>query len=86
MMKNFSGNQGTSLKDWLQLQKTYFGRIAEIIHWTQRNHPCWIFHTAPCWILELHYNFLDIFGDVNNFEELKMDTDSVYLGFTEEYL
>ena len=45
-----------------------------------------ILQYAKLRILELHYNFLDIFGDVNNFEELKMDTDLIYLGFLEEYL
>ena len=37
-------------------------------------------------MLELYYNFFDKFCDVNKFEGLKMDTDSVYLVLAEEDL
>ena len=35
---------------------------------------------------ELYYNFFDKFCDVNKFEELEMDTDSLYLALAEENL
>ena len=35
-------------------------------------------------MLELYYNFFDEFCDVNKFEELELDTDSLYLALTEE--
>ena len=35
-------------------------------------------------MLELYYNFFDKFCDVNKFEELEMDTDSLYLPLREE--
>ena len=37
-------------------------------------------------MLELYYNFFDKFCDVNKFEELEMDTDSLYLALAEEIL
>ena len=37
-------------------------------------------------MLELYYNFLTRFCDVNKFEELKMDTDSLYLALAEKEL
>ena len=37
-------------------------------------------------ILELYYNFFERFCDVNNFEELEMDTDSLYLAPSEKEL
>ena len=37
-------------------------------------------------MLELYYNFFDKFCDVNKFEELEMDTDSLYLALAEENL
>ena len=36
--------------------------------------------------LELYYNFFTKFRDVNKFEELEMDTDSLYLALTEKEL
>ena len=36
--------------------------------------------------LELYYIFLTKFYDVNNFKELEMDTDSLYLALTEKEL
>ena len=36
--------------------------------------------------LELYYNFFNRFCDVNTFEELEMDTDSLYLAFAEKEL
>ena len=35
---------------------------------------------------ELYYNFFDRFCDVNKFEELEMDTDSLYLALSEKEL
>ena len=37
-------------------------------------------------MLELYYNFFDRFCDVNKFEELEMDTDSLYLALSENEL
>ena len=37
-------------------------------------------------MLELYYKFFTRFCDVNNFEELEMDTDSLYLGLAENEL
>ena len=37
-------------------------------------------------MLELYYNFFDNFCDVNKFEELEMDTDSLYLALAAEDL
>ena len=35
---------------------------------------------------ELYYNLINIFFDVNNFEELEMDTDLLYLAVVEKEL
>ena len=45
-----------------------------------------ILQYAKLRMLELHYNFFTIFCDVNKFEELKMDTDSLYLALAEKEL
>ena len=37
-------------------------------------------------MLELYYNFFERFRDVNKFEELEMDTDSLYLALSEKEL
>ena len=37
-------------------------------------------------MLELYYNFFDKYGDVTKFEELEMDTDSLYLALSEQDL
>ena len=37
-------------------------------------------------MLELYYSFFERFCDVNKFEELKMDTDSLYLALSEKEL
>ena len=37
-------------------------------------------------MLELYYNFLTRFCDVNKFEELAMETDSLYLALAEREL
>ena len=37
-------------------------------------------------MLELYYNFLDRFCDVNKFEELEMDTNSLFLALSEKEL
>ena len=45
-----------------------------------------ILQYAKLRMLELDYNFFDKFCDVNKFEELEMDTDSLYLALAEENL
>ena len=45
-----------------------------------------ILQYATLRMLELYYNFFDKFCDVNKFEELKMDTDSLKLALAEEDL
>ena len=45
-----------------------------------------ILQYAKLRMLELYYNFFDKLGDVNKFEELEMDTDSLYLALAEENL
>ena len=37
-------------------------------------------------MLELYYNFFDRFCDVDKFEELEMDTNSLYLALAQENL
>mgnify|MGYP005677424497 FL=1 len=43
-----------------------------------------ILQYAKLRMLELYYNFFAKFCDVNKFEELEMDTDSLYLALAEE--
>ena len=43
-----------------------------------------ILQYAELSILELYYNFFERFCDVNKFEEIEMDTDSLYLALTEK--
>ena len=38
-----------------------------------------IFLYTKLWLLELYYNFFTKLSDVNNFEELELETDSLYL-------
>ena len=45
-----------------------------------------ILQYAKLRMLELYYNFFDKFCDVNKFEELEMDTESLYLALAEEHL
>ena len=45
-----------------------------------------ILQYAKLRMLELYYNFFNEFCDVNKFEELEMDTDSLYLALAEENL
>ena len=45
-----------------------------------------ILQYAKLRMLELYYNFFDEFCDLNKFEELEMDTDSLYLALAEENL
>ena len=45
-----------------------------------------ILQYAKLRMLELHYNFLERFCDVSKFEELEMDTDSLYLALSEKEL
>ena len=45
-----------------------------------------VLHYAKFRMLELYYNFFERFCDVNKFEELKMDTDSLYLALSEQNL
>ena len=37
-------------------------------------------------MLELYYNFFDKYSDVKKFEELEMDTDSLYMALAYENL
>ena len=46
----------------------------------------YILQYAKLRVLELYYNFFDKFCDVNKFEELEMDTDSLILALAEEDL
>ena len=45
-----------------------------------------ILQYAKLRLLELYYNFFTRFCDVNKFEELEIDTDSLYLALAEEEL
>ena len=45
-----------------------------------------IFQYAKLRMLELYYNFFERFCDVNNIEELKLETDSLYLALSEKEL
>ena len=45
-----------------------------------------ILQYAELRILELYYNFFERFCEVNNFEELEMDTDSLFLALSEKEL
>ena len=45
-----------------------------------------ILQYAKLRMLELYYNFFEKFCDVNKFEELEMDTDSLYLALSEKEL
>ena len=45
-----------------------------------------ILQNAKLRLLELYYNFFDKFCDVKKFEELEIDTDSLYLALAEEDL
>ena len=45
-----------------------------------------ILQYAKLRMLELYYNFFQSFCDVNKFEELEMDTDSLYLALSEREL
>ena len=45
-----------------------------------------ILHFAKLRMLELYYNFFTRFCDVHKFEELEMDTDSLYLALAEKEL
>ena len=60
----------------------------KVNNWAQRNQNCrfFILQYAKLRMLELHYNFFDKFCDVNNSEELEMDTHSLYLALIEEKL
>ena len=43
-----------------------------------------ILQYAKLRMLDFYYNFFDKFCDVNKFEELEMDTDSLYMALAEE--
>ena len=45
-----------------------------------------ILQYAKLRVLELYYNFFERFCDLNKFEELEMDTDSLYLALSEKDL
>ena len=45
-----------------------------------------ILQYAKLRMLQLYYNFITKFCDVNKFEELEMDTDSLYLALAQKEL
>ena len=47
---------------------------------------CFLLQYAKLRMLELYYNFFERFCGVNKFEELEMDTDSLYLALSEKEL
>ena len=59
---------------------------AEIEHREPIIDGFFILQYAKLRMLELYYNFFDRFRDVNKFEELEIDTDSLYLALSEEEL
>ena len=59
---------------------------AQIQHKEQIIVGFFILQYAKLRMLELYYNFFSRFCDVNKFEELEMDTDSLYLALAEKEL
>ena len=59
---------------------------AEIQHGKPIIGGFFILQYAKFKMLELYYNFFERFCDVNKFEELEMDTDSLYLALSEKEL
>ena len=59
---------------------------AEIEHKEPIIFGLFILQYAKLRLLELYYNFFTRFCDVNKFEELEMDTDSLYLALAEKQL
>ena len=59
---------------------------AEIEHKEPTVVGFFILQDAKLRMLELYYNFFERFCDVNKFEELKMDTESLYLAMSEKKL
>ena len=59
---------------------------AQIEHREQIIVGFFILQYAKLWMLELYYNFFARFCDVNKFEKLEMDTDSLYLALAEKKL
>ena len=59
---------------------------AEIVHREPIIVGFFILQHAKLRMLELYYNVFDRFWDVNKFEELEMDTDSLYLALSEKEL
>ena len=59
---------------------------AEIEHRESTIVGFFILQYAKLRMLELYYNFFERFCDVNKFEELEMDTDSLYLAMSEKNL
>ena len=57
---------------------------AQIEHKEQTLVGFFFLQCAKLGTLELYYNFFTRFCDVNKFEELEMDTDSLYLALAEE--
>ena len=57
---------------------------AEIEHGEQIIVGFFILQYAKLRMLELYYNLFERFCDVNKFEELEMDTDSLYLALSEK--
>ena len=59
---------------------------AEIEHREPINNEFFILQYAKLRKVELYYNFFERFCDVNKFEKLEMDTDSLYLALSEKKL
>ena len=59
---------------------------SEIEHREPINVVFFILQYAKLRILELYYNFFKKFCDTDKYEELEMDTDSLYLALSEENL
>ena len=60
--------------------------MAEIEHRKPIIVGFFIVQYAKLRMLELCYNFFERLFDVNNFEDIEMDTDSLYLALPEKYL
>ena len=71
---------------WTILCMKLNSRDAQIEHQEPIIVGFFILQYANLRILELYYNFFARFCDVNQFEELEMDTDSLYLALAEKKL
>ena len=78
-----------SSNDWTPFQKDLY-EIELLKSTIEHIEPIivgfFILQYAKLRMLELYYYFFDKFCNVNKFEELKMDTDSLYIALAEENL